>query len=101
MDSIVEKDGALPAASDVSCSHCHACCCRLQAMLFGDPEVPDHLTVTDECGVRSMAREDDGWCSALDRRTMTCRIYQQRPWICREFEMGKEECLSARATYLK
>jgi Fe-S-cluster containining protein len=85
---------------EVTCSNCKACCCRLEAMLFGDPEVPDHLTVTDERGVRSMARKGDGWCTALDRKTMSCTIYEKRPWICREFEMGKDECLSARADSL-
>jgi Fe-S-cluster containining protein len=44
-----------------------------------------------------MARLDDGWCSALDRNTMLCLIYEQRPEICREFEVGEYECLAARA----
>jgi Fe-S-cluster containining protein len=44
-----------------------------------------------------MARLDDGWCSALDRSTMMCRIYNNRPWICREFEMGAQECQSERS----
>lgn len=39
-----------------------------------------------------MSRLDDGWCSALDRSTMMCRIYNNRPLICREFEMGAREC---------
>lgn len=91
----IAQNEKLPPSCDVSCSNCQACCCRLQAMLFGDPKVPDHLTVTDARGVRSMDRLDDGWCLALDRETMTCTIYEKRPWICREFEMGKYECLSA------
>jgi Fe-S-cluster containining protein len=43
-----------------------------------------------------MARLDDGWCAALDRHTMLCTIYDKRPLICREFEMGGYECLSER-----
>jgi len=35
-----------------------------------------------------MARLADGWCAALDRKTMRCAIYRVRPWICREFEEG-------------
>ena len=46
-----------------------------------------------------MARLDDGWCAALDRNSMRCRIYQQRPLICREFEMAEQECISERAEY--
>lgn len=45
----------------------------------------------------SMRQLDDGWCAALDRSTMLCSIYEQRPWICREFEMGGYECLTERA----
>jgi Fe-S-cluster containining protein len=44
----------------------------------------------------TMARLDDGWCAALDRETMMCSIYELRPWICREFEMGGYECLEER-----
>jgi Fe-S-cluster containining protein len=43
-----------------------------------------------------MARLNDGWCAALDRHTMMCSIYEKRPLICREFEMGGYECLSER-----
>lgn len=44
-----------------------------------------------------MARLDDGWCSALDRNTMKCTIYNNRPWVCREFEMGSHECIVERS----
>ncbi|WP_287813600.1 YkgJ family cysteine cluster protein, partial [Pseudomonas sp.] len=44
----------------------------------------------------TMARLDDGWCAALDRRTMSCSIYRQRPLICREFDMGGSDCLEER-----
>jgi Fe-S-cluster containining protein len=44
-----------------------------------------------------MARLADGWCAALDRDTLTCRIYERRPAICREYEMGGSDCLAERA----
>lgn len=84
--------------NEVTCANCEACCCRLEAMLFNDTQVPDEFIVTDMRGERSMARLEDGWCSALDRKTMRCTIYEKRPWICREFEMGEYDCLEARAT---
>jgi len=65
-------------------------------MLITDTGVPDHLVETDQWGGRTMARLEDGWCAALDRNTMLCTIYQKRPWICREFEMGSYECLAER-----
>ena len=81
----------------VSCTSCAARCCRLEVMLITETGVPDRFIATDARGGLSMLRLDDGWCSALDRNTMMCTIYEQRPLICREFEMGGSDCLAARA----
>jgi Fe-S-cluster containining protein len=43
-----------------------------------------------------MARLEDGWCAALDRKTMLCTIYERRPAICRDFELGGYDCLAER-----
>jgi Fe-S-cluster containining protein len=86
--------------SEVTCVNCEACCCRLEVMLITDTGVPDNFIEECEWGGRTMARLEDGWCSALDRNTMTCMIYEQRPWVCREFEMGEYECISERAANL-
>jgi Fe-S-cluster containining protein len=48
----------------------------------------------------TMARLADGWCVALDRNTMKCRIYAKRPLVCREFEMGSHECRVERTANL-
>lgn len=84
----------------ITCTNCEACCCRLEVLLITDTGVPDHFIEEDNWGGRSMARLDDGWCAALDRSTLLCMIYQNRPWVCREFEMGGYECLSERAANL-
>ena len=34
----------------------------------------------------------DGWCVALDRATMSCGIYAERPTTCRKFAMGGGYC---------
>jgi Fe-S-cluster containining protein len=86
--------------SAASCRSCEACCCRLEVLLITDTGVPDHHIEIDKWGGMRMARLDDGWCSALDRNTMRCVIYAQRPGICRELEMGEYECLAARAADL-
>ncbi|NLQ16641.1 YkgJ family cysteine cluster protein [Marinomonas sp. M1K-6] len=80
------------ADSDVTCSRCQACCCRMEVMIISDTGVPDRHVSVDEWGGETMLRLDDGWCSAVDRDTFLCTIYEHRPWICREFEMGSEEC---------
>ncbi|MEH6635951.1 MAG: YkgJ family cysteine cluster protein [Halioglobus sp.] len=81
----------------VSCSNCQACCCRLEVMIITDTGVPSRYIQTDSWGGEVMARLEDGWCAALDRDTLMCTIYENRPWICREFAVGSHECLVERA----
>jgi Fe-S-cluster containining protein len=96
----MEIEAATQPGTEVACVNCEACCCRLEVMLITDTGVPDNYIEIDKWGGRRMARLEDGWCSALDRSTMTCMIYDRRPWICREFEMGEYECISVRAANL-
>lgn len=84
----------------VTCANCKACCCRLQVFLITETGVPEHFIETDEWGGRSMAQLDDGWCAALDRNTLMCSIYAQRPQVCRDFEMGAYECIVERTAKL-
>jgi Fe-S-cluster containining protein len=85
---------------EVTCSTCQACCCRLEVMLITDTGVPERYIEEDSWGSRVMARLDDGWCAALNRDTMMCSIYENRPLICREFEMGAFECRTERKACL-
>ena len=66
-------------------------------MIITDTGVPDVHILVDEWGAKTMLRLDDGWCSALDRETFMCSIYENRPRICRDFEMGSYECRNERA----
>jgi Fe-S-cluster containining protein len=66
-------------------------------ILMGDDDVPADMVALDRWGGEVMARLDDGWCVALDRDEMLCRIYDVRPMVCREFEVGASECLTERA----
>ena len=36
-------------------------------------------------------------CFWMDRETRKCRHYEQRPEVCRQFELGGEDCLAMRA----
>ncbi len=80
----------------VSCANCQACCCRLTVMIISDTGVPSQYIDYDEWGSEVMRRSDDGWCVALDRDSLLCGIYENRPWVCRAFEMAGEECLQQR-----
>ena len=82
--------------TEISCSNCQACCCRLEVMIISDTGVPDVHIAVDEWGAETMLRLEDGWCSALDRETLKCSIYENRPLICREFKMGSYECSKER-----
>ena len=81
---------------EVTCANCQACCWRLEVMIITDTGVPEEHIAYDEWGCETMLRLDDGWCSAVDRETLMCTIYENRPWICREFEMGSFECVEQR-----
>jgi Fe-S-cluster containining protein len=91
------NDATTEAPLAVSCANCQACCCRLEVMIISDTGVPDYHIATDHWGSQTMLRLADGWCSALDRETFRCTIYDRRPWVCREFAMGSDECLTERA----
>jgi len=93
-------DSEIAPETEVSCSNCRACCCRLEVMIISDTGVPDDHISVDKWGAETMLRLDDGWCSALDRGTFLCSIYENRPLICREFEMGSYECINERAVQL-
>jgi Fe-S-cluster containining protein len=83
----------------VSCTDCAAVCCRLLVLCITDTGVPRHLVEQNRLEPELMRRLDDGWCAALDRVNMNCGIYDRRPLICREFEMGGPDCLEERARF--
>ena len=98
IDMTIDTENA--PETEVSCSNCQACCCRLEVMIISDTGVPEVHIARDEWGAETMLRLDDGWCSAIDRETFACTIYENRPLICREFEMGSSECRNERAANL-
>ena len=86
---------------DVSCANCQACCCHLEVILITETGVPNHFIELDQWGGQVMTRLNDGWCAALDRDTLLCTIYENRPLVCREFETGSYECIEERIDKLE
>jgi Fe-S-cluster containining protein len=80
----------------VHCDSCEAVCCRLTVLLMPEDAIPAWLTTRDAHGLEQMAKAEDGWCVALDRGSMRCSIYAQRPTICRKFAMGGPYCRDER-----
>ena len=81
------------------CDRCDAVCCRLTVVLMPQDDVPAHWTTRNAHGVEVMARDEEGWCVAIDQARMCCSIYEQRPMICRKFEMGGLYCREVRKEY--
>lgn len=94
-----------PAATTVaeeplpSCDRCDAVCCRLTVVVQPEDRIPAHLTDVTDAGLEVMARDEDGWCVAVDAAHMRCSIYATRPQVCRRFEMSGPYCLAVRADY--
>ena len=67
-------------------------------LLPGD-DVPERLTEWTDEGLHVMARDEDGWCVAVDGARHCCSIYESRPAICRKFAMGGPYCQAVRQDY--
>lgn len=81
---------ALPPAPAI-CKGCGECCRALTVDLTPEDHVPERYIVWEE-GLRLMRQRKDLTCIALDRTRRTCRIYAQRPAVCRNFEHDGEPC---------
>ncbi len=64
---------------------------------MAEDDVPPELTEVDRWGGQVMARLADGWCAALNRATLLCEIYERRPAICRDYQLGGSDCVAERA----
>jgi uncharacterized protein len=90
---------ALPIITD--CNDCGACCSQLGTPPFLSYErdlVPDELLAEIDAIEFTQQDENGGPCIWLDPTTRQCRHYDERPFICREFEMGGEDCRNVRMT---
>lgn len=81
------------------CDACDAICCRLTVVLQAEDRIPAHLTAQTAEGLHVMARDEEGWCVAVDAASMRCSIYGSRPQTCRRFAMAGPYCRAARAEH--
>ena len=95
-ETVIAVKNITSAPEPVTCANCQACCCQLEVRIVTDTGVPFHYIEYDKWGSEVMKRSDDGWCQALDRNTLMCSIYENRPLVCREFEMASDECITER-----
>ena len=85
--------------ADAGCDRCDAVCCRLTVVLQEDDRIPLHYTTRTAAGLHVMARDEEGWCVAVDGARMRCSIYESRPQVCRRFVMAGPYCREVRADY--
>ncbi|MGX5732144.1 YkgJ family cysteine cluster protein [Pseudoxanthomonas beigongshangi] len=88
------------SADLTSCARCDAVCCRLTVVVQPEDRVPAYLTTQSLAGLTVMARDEEGWCVAIDSARMCCSIYETRPDVCRRFAMSGPYCQAVRADYL-
>ncbi|KPN20537.1 hypothetical protein AO715_11870 [Xanthomonas sp. Mitacek01] len=82
------------------CTRCDAVCCRLTVVLQAGDDVPARFVAINEAGMEVMARDEEGWCVAIDPARMCCSIYESRPDVCRRFAMDGPYCREIHADYL-
>lgn len=82
--------------SRVACTACDAICCRLTVVLQPEDRIPAHLTALTDKGLHVMARDEEGWCVAVDAARMNCSIHATRPGVCRRFVEAGPYCRAVR-----
>ena len=110
-DASAYRNASVTARSREEPPECLTCgvCCSLPLMVVvprGDEEkLNDYWDIkVDEVVVdRVIGRDlETGWCINLAGKlgeSISCRIYEDRPNICRVFEAGSDRCLEYRRMY--
>lgn len=82
-----EDEGVSEAAVDCSglVSRCRAMCCTFQFALTKD-EVNRGIIRHNHLRPFFIARDDDGYCPHLDRDSLRCSAWEQRPLRCRRYD---------------
>jgi len=77
------------------CSTCGACCRAFGIVeIVEADEVPEELTIITELGYYRM--KPDGFTCCCLGANNHCKIYPERPMVCRRLVVGGDLCLMAR-----
>ena len=71
---------------------CATFCCRLIVRLT--PEERGRGVPGVEPAMNCLPKDTDGLCIHLDRETSLCRIWRERPRVCREYDCNHDGLLS-------
>lgn len=69
---------------------CRATCCRLSFALSGQ-DVEEGIVHWNLGQPYMIAHEKDGYCSHLDRESLTCTIYEHQPVICQTYHCREDK----------
>ncbi len=101
---------AAPSASEHSadvfdCQTCGACCAEAGAVILDEEDDVPVSLVQNVANLRCMVTEGTSFrCAALlgtIGEAVACGIYGRRPTVCRSFDAGSDECLSARDAMMR
>lgn len=113
LSNTVSNNIVTPADEPIpECNTCGACCAAFVCVDV-EPDNPissnDHWIVTKQLESGEFTserfvkrRETDLSCTALDGivgERVSCRIYENRPLVCRKFEAGSDRCHAVRRAY--
>lgn len=95
-----DPNAPTPKADAFDCQTCGACCVEAGAVILdAEDDVPASL-VQRVANLSCMVTEGTSFrCAALlgtVGSAVGCGIYARRPTVCRAFDAGSDECLSAR-----
>jgi hypothetical protein len=88
--------------AELDCRRCAACCRHAYQSVTvppGDPVLEAHPELIVRCESWVEIARDGDRCAALEgggAEAFACRIYEERPRPCAEFELGGEHCATAR-----
>ena len=95
-----DRSAAENTADDFDCQSCGACCVEAGAVILAEEDDVPVSLVQHVANLRCMVTEGTSFrCAALlgtVGRSVGCAIYGRRPEVCRSFDAGSDECLSAR-----
>jgi hypothetical protein len=87
--------------SDIDCDQgralgCQVFCCRLLVRLEPDERPPAENGLAQK---GYMDKDPDGYCIHFDRERGLCRIWEQRPRICRSYSCNTDPLLQVALRY--
>lgn len=71
--------------------HCQATCCSLYRVYLTADEVRRGDLLWDLAIPYALPRGPEGQCAYFDPSTLGCRVWQNRPWVCRAYTCAQDK----------